>query len=483
MIKSNKKTALCRESPYEKSVNVVHLGLGAFYRAFACHYFQKLNSIKKNSVRIMGVSLRTPDLIRVLDRQDGLFTAFEKGSGQLNSQVLDPIYEVVFAPDNPNYLLEALASPTVSLVTLTITEKGYCLVPSSGELDLTSEDIIYDLEHPTAPRSAIAFIVYSLNLRMKRGLRPFTCLSCDNLPSNGVVLSNAVLKFAKNVDEGLCNWISDFGIFPSSMVDRIVPAISQNDIDYLSDFIPHIDLAPVVHEPYSLWVIESAIETNVEFNLQQAGVKIVANVEDFERLKLRCLNGTHSALAYLGYLAGFKTIFEAVSEPVFEVFLNKLWNDEILPTVISPPDFEPLVYIEKLFERYKNPNIRHLTKQIAMDGSQKLPQRILGTIIDNLNFGRNIDLLCEVVAAWIRYTSGKDESGNKFDVIDPKAQKYFEIHKGEKNSTELLDCYLLLDDIFPLELRRNDIFRNTLEKVLVRQMNCGTLKSLEEVLS
>ena len=209
----------------------------------------------------------------------------------------------------------------------------------------------------------------------------------------------------------------------------------------------------------------------------------MANVEDFERLKLRCLNGTHSALAYLGYLAGFKTIFEAVSQPVFEVFLNKLWNDEILPTVISPPDFEPSAYIEKLFERYKNPNIRHLTKQIAMDGSQKLPQRILGTIIDNLNFGRNIDLLCEVVAAWIRYTSGKDEFGNKFDVIDPKAQKYFEIHKGEKNSTELLDCYLLLDDIFPLELRRNDIFRTTLEKVLVRQMNCGTLKSLEEVLT
>ena len=482
MIKSDKKVGLCRESPCEQSVNVVHLGLGAFYRAFACHYFQKLNAIKKNSVRIMGVSLRTPDLIRVLAQQDGLFTAFEKGSSQLRPQVLDSICEAVFAPDSPSYLLEALASPTVSLVTLTITEKGYCLVPSSGELDLTSEDIIYDLEHPKAPRTAIAFIVYSLNLRMNRGLRPFTCVSCDNLPSNGAVLSNAVLKFAKNVDDGLCNWIADFGIFPSSMVDRIVPAVSQTDIDYLSEFMPYIDLAPVVHEPYSLWVIESAVETNIEFNLQEVGVKIVANIEDFERLKLRCLNGTHSALAYLGYLAGFKTIFEVVSQPVFEVFLNKLWNNEILPSVIPPPDFETSAYIEKLFERYKNPNIRHLTKQIAMDGSQKLPQRILGTIIDNLNSDRNIELLCEVVAAWIRYTSGKDEFGNNFDVIDPKTQKFYEIHKKEKDATHLVEGYLLLDDIFPLALRRNDIFRTTLEEALVRQIHGGTLNSLKEAL-
>jgi fructuronate reductase len=473
VIKSYEKPTLCREYPYEKSVNVIHLGLGAFYRAFACHYFHELNSIQKDSVRIMGVSLRTPELVRALERQDGLFTAFEKGPDQLIPYVLEPIYESVFAPDNPNYLLEALARPAVSLVTLTITEKGYCLIPSSGELDFTNSDIIYDLKTPKAPRSAIGFLVYSLNLRMQRGLLPFTCLSCDNLPSNGVVLSNVILEFAKHVDEKLFDWISNFGIFPSSMVDRIVPSVSQKDIEYLSNFIPHTDIAPVVHEPYSLWVIEDGIKKNIEFNLQQVGVKIVSDVEAFERLKLRCLNGTHSALAYLGYLSGFKTIFEAASQPVFELFLNKLWNDEILPTVVSPQNFKLSEYVKELSNRYKNPNIQHLTKQIAMDGSQ---------IIDNLNFGRNINLLCEVVAGWIRYTSGKDDFGNEFDVVDPKAAKLFEIHNSTKSSVEVLDCYLLLDDIFPVELRTNDIFRTALKKALVRQKKIGTLQSLEEVL-
>ena len=356
----NQKPILSRDYSYQKDVNVIHLGLGAFFRAFTCDYFQRMNEFDANSIRVMGVCLRTPDKIRALERQDGLFTAFEKGAHQLSSQVFDCIYDLVFAPDNPHYLLEALARPRVNLVTLTVTEKAYCLIPSSRELDLNNPDIIYDLKHPTTPRSAIGFLVYGLNLRRQRGIPPFTCLSCDNLPSNGKALSNAVLGFANRLDPKLGEWILNFGAFPSSMVDRIVPSISNEEVNYISTLTSYRDMAPVVHESYSLWVIENQFTSEAKFDFKKAGVKVVSDVGLFEHLKLRCLNGTHSALAYLGFLSGFKTVFEAVSNPILESFLDYLWKNEIVPTVIAPPDFEISDYVQELLDRYKNPNIKHL---------------------------------------------------------------------------------------------------------------------------
>ena len=482
MRRQNNKVLLNRKKASNHSVNVIHFGLGSFYRAFACDYFQRMNSDYKDSVRVLGVSLRTPKIIRALERQNGLFTAFEKGSDQLSFRIFDSICDVAYAPDDPLFLLEALAGPSVALVTLTITEKGYCLIPSSGELDLNNSEIIYDLQHPDAPRTAIGFLVYGLNLRKKRGLLPFTCLSCDNLSSNGKVLSRAVLDFAKMIDIELAEWISSFGAFPSSMVDRIVPSISPDDMDLLVSLNPYLDFAPVIHEPYSFWVIENNFTEGAKFNFEEVGIKVVSDVETFERTKLRCLNGSHSALAYLGYIAGFKTIFDAISNPVLEKFVNHLWTNEIIPTVVAPANFEISDYIQDLKVRYKNPNIKHLTKQIAMDGSQKLPQRILGTIEDNLKVNGSISLLCEVIAAWIRYNNGEDEFGNKFEVNDPKAEQFLTINKLATKSSDLIDMYLNIDDIFSCELKRSGVFRLVLEEAYLRQKKIGTLKSIEKAI-
>ena len=478
-----KKLILKREEPYKKSVNVIHFGLGNFYRAFACHYFQKMNENNKDLIRVMGVSLRTRKIITALERQNGLFTAFEKGLDRLNVRVFDSIHDVAFAPDDPSFLLEALARPGIVLVTLTITEKGYCLIPRSGKLDFNNSDIIHDLRYPDFPRTAIGFIVYGLKLRKKRGLSPFTCLSCDNLSSNGKVLYHAVRDFANMIDVELADWISSFCAFPSSMVDRIVPSISIEDAKLLGSKTPYLDFAPVIHEPYSFWVIENNFTEGVKFNFEEVGIKVVSDVAVFERLKLRCLNGSHSALAYLGYLSGFSTIFDSISDPMLEKFLHRLWKNEIIPTVVAPPNFDISNYINDLIARYKNANIQHLTKQIAMDGSQKLPQRILGTVEDNLKVNRSINLLCEVIAAWIRYTSGIDELGNKFEVNDPKAEDFSKINASAKTSTELIERYLIIDEIFSSELKGNNYFRLVLEGALIRQKAVGTLLSLEKAIA
>ncbi len=477
------KVLISRNNQPYQPVNTIHLGLGAFYRAFCCDYFQKINELKKDSIRVLGVSMKTPHIVNKLKKQQGVFTAFEKGKEKTVSKKIECIQELLFSQEDPKYLLKSLANEKVNLVTITVTEKGYCLIPSSGKLNFNNPDIKNDLENPENPKSVIGYLVYSLNLRKNKNLTPFTCLSCDNIPDNGKVLLSAVLEFAKEIDLNLFNWIKEYGNFPSTMVDRIVPALTSNDLIDMNNSIVFQDNAPVIHEPYSLWVIDNKIDFNIKNIFKNSEVLFVDNVKQYEEMKLKCLNGTHSALAYLGYLSGYKTIFESIGDVVLLNFTKLLWINEILPTVDAPKNFILTNYIKELLDRYNNPNIEHLNKQIAMDGSQKLPQRILRTIEENIDNNSGFELLCEVISAWIRYTSGKDEVGKIIEVIDPYATVYFEIHENSKSTLDLINSYLKIENIFSKKLRNNKKFVNTLNNSLSRQINKGTLESLKEILN
>ncbi len=481
MIKSRKKL-LSRESSNDEYINIVHLGLGSFYRAFACNYYQKMNSRKPGSVGVAGVSLKTPHLITLLKAQGGLFTAIEKGQNCFQLKLIDMLKEVIFAPEDPGYVLKLLSKPEVSLVTLTVTEKGYCLIPQTGELDLKNPDIVFDLNNSGTPRSAIGYLTYALDLRRKKGFKPFTCMSCDNLQNNGRLLSKAIHTFAKEIDPNLNKWIDENCTFPSTMVDRIVPSITPSDITFLNNTCSYEDRALVVHEPYSYWVIQDSFVEGSKLEFEKSGVQLVSNVEPYEKMKLRCLNGSHSALAYLGFLSGFKTIFDTVSNSTFESFLKLLWKNEIIPTIAPPNDIILSDYVIELLTRYKNKNIEHLTEQIASDGSQKLPQRLLGTINDNLNLGRSITLLCESVAGWIRYTGGIDESGKSINVSDPMSERLLKIHTSNNKVKVIVEEYLAINEIFPTSLKSNIAFKTTLEEALSRQIKIGTIRSLEKVL-
>jgi len=401
---------------------IVHLGLGAFFRAHGAVYISEAMEKSGGDWGIIGVSLRSPGIRDALKPQDYAYTTVEQGPDGYICRTVDVVEDMLVAPEDPQKLLDIMSDPNIRIVTMTVTEKGYCYEPSTGKLDLGHPDIVHDLANPL-PKSAPGFLVRALEARKAAGIRPFTILTCDNLPQNGQLVRGLVLGLAKEIDADLAAWIESECRFPSTMVDRIVPATTPQDIEAVAEMIGCRDASPVMHEPFRQWVVEDDFVDGIRPDLGAVGVTLVKDVTPFEHMKLRCLNGTHSSLAYLGYLAGHETIADTVAQPAFAAFVKRLWAEEITSVLVPPPGVDLAAYCEQLFQRYANPSIRHRTWQIAMDGSQKLPQRILGTLEENFAAGRKAKGLMLAVAAWMRYVGGVDENGNPIDVRDPLADK------------------------------------------------------------
>ncbi len=400
---------------------IVHLGLGAFARAHVATYTDDLLAIEPGDWGIVGASLQRPDQRDRLAPQDGLYTALQRDCDGVTARIIGCLRATLVAPENPAALVATMADGACRIVSLTVTEKGYCHDPASGRLDAGHPDIRHDLAHPDAPRSAIGLIVAALRHRRSAGLAPFTVLCCDNLPHNGRVLADLTRDFAALHDHGLAGWIERNGAFPSTMIDRIVPAATEADIAAAAEATGLHDAAPVSHEPFRQWVIEDRFVDGVRPAWENVGAQLVDDVAPYEHMKLRLLNGAHSALAYLGYLAGHATIADSVADDVLRRYVDALWRDEIIPVVPAPAGVMLGDYAAELLARFANPAIRHRTWQIAMDGSQKLPQRLLGTIRERLARKLSFPGLALAVAAWIVYVGGTDESGAPIDVRDPLA--------------------------------------------------------------
>ncbi len=451
---------LRRSSAPIPKVGIVHLGPGAFFRAFGAIYTTEVMQTKGGDWGTTAVSLRNPTIRDALAPQDFAYTSVTMAPDGAQHVVIEAINDVLVAPENPGAVLDAMANPAVKIVSMTITEKGYCHNPATGDLQLDHPDIIHDLAQPDAPRSALGFLVYALARRKENGQPPFTVLSCDNLPNNGRLTRRVVLAFAKAVAPDLADWIGDHARFPSTMVDRITPATTPDDIASVAAKTGFQDLGCVMHEPFRQWVIEDDFVAGHRPDWNLAGAQFVQDVEAFETMKLRCLNGTHSSLAYLGYLAGYEVISDAVADPHFAAFIDRLWQDEIVPTVPPPEGADLLRYCADLKARYRNPAIRHKTWQIAMDGSQKLPQRLLATVADCLDAGRPIPGLALAVAAWMRYVGGVDEAGGDIDVRDPLADQLRSASDDHDAPADKVAALLTIQDVFPSELAGNPVFRS-----------------------
>ncbi|PRD42953.1 mannitol dehydrogenase [Phyllobacterium phragmitis] len=442
---------------------IVHIGLGAFFRAHGVVYNDdaiETDPAAHNGWGIIGVSLRSPSQRDKLAPQDGLYTTVERSASGDRPRIMGSLLQAIVAPEDPKSLVDTLADPGIRIVTITVTEKGYCHDPATGRLNPAHPDIVHDLEHPERPMSLLGFLVAALKLRRERGIAPFTIISCDNLPSNGKLLRGLVRDFAALRDDGLATWIESTVAFPSTMVDRIVPASTDDDLALTLDLTGLQDLAPVIHEPFRQWVIEDVFGAAERPAWERAGAQFVADVEPFELMKLRMLNGSHSALAYLGFLSGFQTISQTVADPAFRNFLAGLWRDEIIPTVPTPDGTDLEAYAGQLLERYSNPAISHRTAQIAMDGSQKLPQRILGTIRDRLQAGQPWDRLALIVAAFIAYTSGTDEKGQPIDVKDPLADR---LKADGQDPAAHVRRVASIESIFGTDLGKNEQFLDGVE--------------------
>ncbi len=433
---------------------IVHLGVGAFHRAHQAVCTDLALAQRFGPWGVCGVSLRHPDVRDRLAPQDGLYSVAERDGAGARLQIVGCLTRLLVAPEDPDAVIEALAAPATAIVSLTVTEKGYCHDPASGRLDTRHPDIRHDLTEPARPRSALGMLVAGLEWRRARQIAPPTVMSCDNLPANGRTLRGLVIELAAHRDAALARWIEAEVAFPCSMVDRIVPATTPADVAEIGAALGAHDAAPVVCEPFRQWVIEDRF-AGPRPAWQMAGAELVAEVAPYEEMKLRLLNGSHSALAYLGCLAGFEHVADVMAAPDFVAYVRGLMA-EVAPTLQVPGDLD--AYQASLLARFANPALAHRTSQIAMDGSQKLPQRLLGSVRDRLRAGAGIDHLCLAVAAWIRYASGQD-NGRPVAGADPLAARFAAIRAAAgRDPAALVRGFLALDEVFGSDLLREARF-------------------------
>jgi mannitol 2-dehydrogenase len=400
---------------------VVHLGVGGFHRAHQAMYHDRL--LSKGAAPdwgICGVGVLAADLRmkQVLDAQDGLYTLVIKHSdGTYEPRVIGSIVEYLFAPEDPEAVIERMAAESTRIVSLTITEGGYNLSDVTGEFDVTNPDVLADLEPGAVPRTAFGLITEALRRRWKRGLTPFTVMSCDNLQGNGYLSKRVFTAFARLRDPELGDWVEHEARFPNSMVDRITPVTTDADRAEVRERFGIEDQWPVVCEPYTQWVLEDSF-TAGRPPYEQVGVQVVEHVEPYELMKLRLLNGSHQAMAYFGYLCGYRLVHEAAQDPLFQAFLLGYMDFEATPTLAPVPGVDLEGYKHTLLERFSNPQVRDTIARLCAESSDRIPKWLLPVVRAQLANGGEIRRSAAVVASWARYAEGVDEDGQPIEVVD-----------------------------------------------------------------
>jgi len=408
---------------YDRSLvtpGVVHVGVGGFHRAHQAMYTDRLLGEGALDWGICGVGVMAADrqMKEVLDAQDGLYTLVLKHSdGTYEPQVIGSIVEYLYAPDDPEAVIEKMAAESTRIVSLTITEGGYNLSDITGEFDAANPGVVADLAPGAVPRTAFGLITEALRRRWLRGLAPFTVMSCDNLQDNGYLSKRVFTAFARLRDPALGDWVEREARFPNSMVDRITPVTTDADRAEVRDRFGIEDRWPVVCEPYTQWVLQDSF-TAGRPPYERAGVQVVDHVEPYELMKLRLLNGSHQAMAYFGYLCGYRLVHEAAQDPLFQAFLLGYMNKEATPTLAPVPGVDLEGYKYTLLERFSNPQVRDTIARLCAESSDRIPKWLLPVVREQLANGGEIRRSAAVVASWARYAEGVDETGQPIEVVD-----------------------------------------------------------------
>ena len=463
---------------------MVHLGCGAFHRAHQALYLHHLLEISDCDWGISEVNLmsaRSQTLMEQLRRQNLLYNVTEQGADKTEIKIIGVVKEALHPGlDGCAGILHALTRAETAIVSLTITEKGYCTHGASGELDGDNSLIQHDLAHPATPKSAIGYIVEALNLRRAQGLAPFSVLSCDNLRDNGHVARAAVLGLARLRNAALADWIEANVTFPGTMVDRIVPALTPETQQEIATLLGVDDPCGIACEPFRQWVIEDNF-VNGRPDWDRVGAQFVTDVAPFEMMKLRMLNGSHSFLAYLGYLGGFDTIAETMQHPAYRQAALNLMLDEQAPTLSMPAGIDLHDYAQQLITRFSNPALRHRTAQIAMDGSQKLPQRLLDSLRQHLRDGSDYRHLTLGIAGWMRYVLGEDEQGHAYDVVDPLLATLQATNQQHPTGEDRVRALLSIKAIFADDLPANPAFVAALQHAYAQLCQAGARAAVESL--
>jgi mannitol 2-dehydrogenase len=411
---------------YDRSAvtpGIVHFGVGNFHRAHQAMYLDDLmNAGHALDWGICGVGVLPGDarMRDVMAAQDGLYTlTLRHADGRLEPRVIGSIVKYLFAPDDPEAVIRQLVDPATRIVSLTVTEGGYNNHPVTGQFDTSNAAIVSDA-HSSSPATVFGLVVEALRRRRASGAEPFTVMSCDNIQENGHVAKAAFVAFARIADAELADWIETTVPFPNSMVDRITPVTADADRELVASEFGVVDGWPVLSEPFKQWVLEDSFIAGRP-PYEEAGVQVVADVMPYELMKLRLLNASHQALAYFGYLAGYRFAHEAMADPLVSTFLRAYMDEEGTPTLLPVPGIDLDAYKDELIERFSNPEVRDTLARLCADSSNRIPKWLVPVIRENVAKGGAVRLSAAIVASWARYAEGVDEAGEPITVVDALA--------------------------------------------------------------
>jgi len=440
---------------------IVHIGVGGFHRSHQAYYIHRL--LQKNDAdnwAICGVGLREGDrnMYNALKEQDGLYTLVtQHPNGNIENEIIGSITEFLLAVDDPQTVIDKLASETTKIVSLTITEGGYNFNPSTGAFDFENPDIQHELRNRNEPKTVYAYLTAALKKRRANGLPPFTIMSCDNIQHNGNVARKMVLAFAKKQDPQLASWIEKKVSFPNSMVDRITPVTTEEIMDYLKNKYDMQDKWPVVCEPFIQWVVEDDFSDGRP-QLENVGVQFVPDVTPYEKMKIRLLNAGHSVLGITGAIHGHPTIDACMHDEVFAKFMRGFMDKEVTPILGSIEGIDIKEYKDNLEIRFSNPNIKDSVSRICSESSAKLPKFLIPTLTENLKKGGSIKYGTFLLAAWCFYNDKRlNNKGEPLEIIDEQKN---ELHKAaketENNWTAFIEQYRIFGNLINNERFKNE---------------------------
>ena len=457
---------------------IVHLGVGAFHRAHQAVCTDDALAAAGGDWRIQGVSPRSTDIADALNPQDGLYTLLIRGPEGTEARIVGSLGRVIAAAREPGAALAAMSDPATRIVSLTVTEKAYGLDRAGGGVLQGHPAIAPDLQSPRQPKGAIGLLVEALRRRRQQGLDPFTVLCCDNLPENGALLRAGVLDFAGRTDPALARWIEAGVAFPSTMVDRITPAATPATLADAARLTGCEDQAAIETEPFSQWVIEDRF-TAGRPAWEAGGAIFVDDVAAYERMKLRMLNGTHSMLAYAGFLAGHRYVRDVMGDPV----LARLVRRQLAAATGTLPPLAGIDlgdYAAALCQRFANPAIGHETRQIATDGTEKLPQRLLAPALELSRRGGDLRPFAFAVAAWMRYALGRTDAGDAYALRDPREAEIRAAVAGGGTPATIARALHGLKGLFPPELVADPAWTSAVESILAGMLGRGVATALAE---
>ncbi|MDF0599699.1 mannitol dehydrogenase family protein [Psychromarinibacter sp. C21-152] len=464
--------------PADHAPGIVHIGLGAFHKAHQAVYTDDALAAAGGDWRIVGVSLRSPTPAEELRPQACLYTTIERSADGSHARVIGSLADALCLGTDRDAVRDALCAPATRIVSLTVTEKGYGIDRASGGADPGHPAIAADLADPGTPRGVAGLLVWALGQRRTSGTPPFTVLCCDNLPENGRLLRSLLIDFARRAAPDLADFIASDVAFPATMVDRITPARGPGTLQLARDLTGHDDRAAVECEAFRQWVIEDRFPTGRPA-WEAGGALFVADVRPFEEMKLRMLNGTHSMLAYAGFLAGHTHVRDVMKDPVLATLVRRHLA-AAAATLDDLPGVDLGTYAEDLARRFANPHLAHETYQIAMDGSEKMPQRIFAPAQDALRRGQSVEPFAFATAAWMRYVLGRTDTGEYYDLRDPLSAALRPEGDGPASAEDVVQHLYGIEGLIPAALQAHPEWTAEVLKHLGNMVSLGMTQAIAD---